>query len=106
MISVNKTEMVLNLVNSKVLSNGTVLHKMQTYSPQGWMGIVCENNIPRAAIASRFNFRTSDWLSMQPYTQNRYDVDGKEFGEVNAENNLHGKVIFLPENGDIHIGFC
>ncbi len=45
-----------------------------------------------------------NWLSLQP-RDNHYSEVRFEFGEMNANNNLHGRGICIYPDGYIHIGY-
>ena len=45
-----------------------------------------------------------DWLSLAPLSDDRFahfSKYSKDFGEINQDNNLHGKGIRIYSNGDI-----
>ncbi len=46
-----------------------------------------------------------NWLSMQPNPLRYSDEDGRGFGEVNENNNLHGRVIITWKKGSVRIGY-
>ena len=42
---------------------------------------------------------------MQPNTLRYCDEDGEQFGEVNEDNRLHGRGIYIDNDGTIDIGY-
>ncbi len=46
-----------------------------------------------------------NWLSMQPSPLRYIDGDGARFGELNEDNELHGRGIYISNYGSIVIGY-
>ncbi len=69
----------------------------------------CKNDVEIAKVNSRLN-RNNDaynWLSMKPVTSNYFKdfSTGTYFGELNENNKLHRRGIFIWDGGRIDIGY-
>ncbi len=107
MVSVNTSMKVLQLTNTKCLADESVLEKIERFSVQGVERNFFFDGQKLAKLIPRLNRRNNDnnWLSMQPNTLKYCDEDGEQFGEVNANNRMHGRGIKIWKDGGISIGY-
>ncbi len=106
MVSVNMKEEVLKLTNQKCLSDEIVLKKIERFSKQGVERDFFIDGNKIAKIIPRLNQikDAQKWLSMQPNPLRYIDGYRYGFGDVNEDNDLHGRGIQIW-NGGIHFGY-
>ncbi len=103
-VSVNQRSKILKLTNQKFLSDGSVLKKIERFSKQGVERDLTIDGQKIAATVPRLNKSNArNWLSMQPDAL-RYEKYSS-FGEINEDNYLHGRGIYIYLDGSIRIGF-
>ena len=89
------------LVNTKFQSDGSILQKIEIFSSSGLSRKFYKDLEEVGDINERLNLTSGDqdWLSLRP-SGARYFKDDN-FGELNEENNLHGRGI--DTDGGIYI---
>ncbi len=106
MVSFNWFQKVLKLTNKKVLSDESVLKKIERFSNQGVERDFFVDGKKIAKIIPRLTGikDAQNWLSMQPNPLRWFkDCRGDvlvSFGEINKKNRLHGRGIEIKDDGD------
>ncbi len=107
-VSVNRVAKILKLTNQKCQADGSVLKKIERFSKQGVERYFCKDDEKIAKVISRLNQddNAESWLSMRPSAKFFFhDKYGTDYGELDEHNNLHGRGIFIFNDGRILIGF-
>ncbi len=94
-MSVNKSARILRLTNKKFRIDGSILDKIEVFSPSGAQYDFIKDGQNMAEINARLNLCKDPkyWLSMQPNPLRYSDRLGYGFGEVSENNELHGRGI-------------
>ncbi len=113
MVSFNHEGNILKLINKKLLDDGSVLKKIEVFSHSGAEYEFLKNDLKIIDFSARLNLfkDPKDWLSMKPnpvrYLEIYTDEEGSShsFGELNEDNELHGRGIEIYDNGVIFIAY-
>ena len=103
-VSVNRVAKLLKLTNQKSLSDVSVLKKIERFSKQGAERDFFKDGLKIAKIIPRLNQwnDAKNWLSMRPDTRYFEVTDyHTSFGEFDENNELHGRGIFIVNDGSI-----
>jgi hypothetical protein len=107
MVSANRDDRLLKLINQQILADGSVLFKIEQFSNEG---VVRYFEIDDQEVAEpRLNLikeTKNCWVSMQPNPLRWYSNSHRgAFGEIDASNRRHGRCITINTNRSIGIGF-
>ena len=100
----------MKLVNTSYRCDGTLLQKVERYSPQGVERFFLINGYKVSLLIKRLNiFLKSDgWLALSPDASNYYQIQNKVdfyFGEIGKNNKSNGRGISISADSCLHI-YC
>ena len=98
----------MKLVNTKFQSDGSKLQKIESFTASEQTSGFYKNDVKVDDIIERFNLNLEeqDWLSLRPQGSRYYKWDLiNHFGELNADNKLHGRGFRISLGGNINIQY-